>query len=104
MIDLDEINDEIARLEHGKTTYASCEKLSVLYTVRDKLMPPEAKEQRVSAREYSYAAAPESEFMQAVENAPLDGVFKIINDHMDAIKLVYPKEYSMIIRKINNLY
>ena len=36
MINMDEINAEIAALEAGKTTYATCERLSILYNVRNK--------------------------------------------------------------------
>ena len=38
MINMDEINAEIAALEAGKTTYATCERLSILYNVRNNLM------------------------------------------------------------------
>lgn len=38
MINLEEINNTIYELEHGSTTYDSCQKLASLYTVRDKLM------------------------------------------------------------------
>ena len=37
MINMSEINAEIAALEAGKTTYATCERLSILYNVRNNL-------------------------------------------------------------------
>ena len=42
MINMDEINAEIAALEAGKTTYATCERLSILYNVRNNLEPDKA--------------------------------------------------------------
>ena len=39
MINMSEINAEIAALEAGKTTYATCERLSILYNVRNNLEP-----------------------------------------------------------------
>ena len=36
MLELDEINNTIAELENGSTTFDSCIKLAALYTVRDK--------------------------------------------------------------------
>lgn len=104
MIDLNEINDEIARLEHGNTTYAACEKLSVLYTVRSQLAAGEAPEKvERSISSYSYASAPKSEFMQAVENAPLDGVMNVIDEHLEAVKALFPKEYNAVIKMIKEL-
>ena len=45
MINMDEINAEIAALEAGKTTYATCERLSILYNVRNNLEPDKAPSQ-----------------------------------------------------------
>jgi len=40
MLNLDEINEEIAKLEECNcTTYQVCEKLAILYTVRDHYKP-----------------------------------------------------------------
>ena len=35
MIDINEINEEIKKLENSETCYKVCEKLAMLYTVRD---------------------------------------------------------------------
>lgn len=36
-MDITEINNAILELENGETTYAACDKLAMLYTVRDHL-------------------------------------------------------------------
>lgn len=38
MINIDEINKEIETLENGCTSYSNCQKLAILYTVKDHLM------------------------------------------------------------------
>ena len=38
MLDIEEINKEIEKLENRETSYSVCEKLAVLYTVRDHMM------------------------------------------------------------------
>lgn len=43
MLNLDEINNTIAELENGNTTFDTCSKLASLYVVRDKLMTGETK-------------------------------------------------------------
>lgn len=35
MLDIHEIEDEIKKIENGDTTFANCEKLAILYTVRE---------------------------------------------------------------------
>ena len=41
MIDIKEIEKEIEMLEKKDTSYGTCEKLAVLYTVKDHYMPPQ---------------------------------------------------------------
>ena len=84
-----EIAEEINRLEQEETTYNNCMKLAVLYTILDHDKP-----------EHSYSG---SEFLLAVSNAPIDGVLEILDNHMDCIKLLYPKEYTSILKKIKDL-
>lgn len=97
MIDLDEINAEIARLEAGKTTYSAVEKLGLLYIVRDNLGGNRME------KGYSYASAPKSEFVQLAENAPKDGLLMVLDEHFEAIRALYPKEYDAVLRKIRDL-
>lgn len=103
MIDLKEIDEEIERLEHSETTYGNCEKLSVLYTVRNELsvlnQPYNSK-----IMEYSFMPEPpKSEFYEACKNAPFDEVLKVIDEHMESIKVVYPKEYKKILDKLSSI-
>lgn len=94
MIDLNEVEDEIARLEHGNTTYATCEKLSVLYAVRNEHTEPR------KAQPYSYASAPlsvSSEFVQAFQEASPDTALEVLDEHMRAVQILYPKEYKKVL-------
>lgn len=99
MIDLREVKNAIDELEHGETTLSNCSKLAVLYSVREHLEPTEEpKAQKIEG--YSFGS---SEFLTAVASAPIDGVLTILDEHMEAIQLLYPREYSAIISKIKNL-
>lgn len=93
-----EIKSEISRLEKEDTTYSNCSKLAVLYNVIERL--DQDKPEPVRTPQYSYA---ESEFLSVVAQAPIDEVMQIMNEHMEAIQLLYPKEYASIIRKIKEL-
>lgn len=100
MIDLQEIEDEIARLEHGKTTYSACEKLSILYAVQDRM---KRGEEPAPVAQYSFAASPSSEFIEVASAAPIDGLLRVLDEHMESIQILYPKEYSEVLRRIKTL-
>lgn len=94
-MNLNEIENEIERLENSETTYDTCYKLAALYAVRDRMGRKTTRK-----AEYSFAR---SEFINAVNDAPLDGVLDILDEHMECIKILHGKEYSAIIRKIKEL-
>lgn len=94
-MNIQEINSEIERLEVSQTNYENCSKLSILYIIRQNMAHPKSR-----VAEYSN---PTSEFMSAVSGAPVEDVLLILDEHMDCIKLLYPKEYSAIINRIKNI-
>lgn len=98
-MDINEINSEIYRLENADTTYSNCEKLSTLYTVRGGL----DKQVRCEEPRYSFASAPASEFVQTVMEYPYEEVITVLDEHMEAIKVMFPREYRSVLRKIQAL-
>lgn len=93
-MDLEEIEAEIQRLEQSKTTYDNCTKLAVLYSIRD---------HRGQIKKIAEYNAQGSEFLQAAAGAPIEGLLDIIDEHLDAIEILHPREYSAIIRRIKEL-
>lgn len=93
-MNIQEIELEIGNLEDAETTYQNCTKLAVLYSIRDHLNKPS------KMTGYSYGS---SEFLLNVSKAPIDGVLEILDEHMETIKLLHPKEYNVIISRIKNL-
>ena len=55
------------------------------------------------AAAYSTAAEPQSDFVVAASSVPFGGLMQVLDEHMKAIKLVYPKEYELVMRKISDL-
>ena len=96
-MDIQEINTEISRLENGPTTYSTCDKLATLYIVRDGM---QTEEGRGRLEPYSFSAAPASEFEAAARAADPERMIRVLDKHMDAIKILYPKEYRAILRKL----
>lgn len=107
-MDLNEINAEIAKLEAGGTNYAVCEKLACLYTVRDGLQ--NVREPERTRNEYSYASnprqivadEPQSEFSQAAYSVPVDALISVMDEHMEAIRAIYPKEYTAVVERLKS--
>lgn len=100
MIDWSEVDREIDRMENGDLTYNSASKLAALYSIRD--------HKQAEPVGYSFAADPPevapamqgSEFVEACVGVPIDHVLSVLDEHMEGIKLLYPKEYRAILRKL----
>lgn len=106
-MDIDEINEHIRKLKCEETSWQSVNKLAALCTVRDELEEAHASETQIQAlppaayaAAYSTAAEPQSDFVAAASSVPFGGLMQVLDEHMNAIKLVYPKEYELVIRKI----
>lgn len=100
MIDLETIEREIDKLEHREASYRLCERLSWLYSVRDhlyaKIYPPEGEAVLKSALSGS-------DFLDAANGKPYEDVLRIVDEHLETIKMLYPKTYSALVDKIREL-
>lgn len=92
-MDVREIVREIEALENGRATYSTVEKLALLYIVRDHLAPEER-----TVKEYSHAN--KSEFVQAASGLSMESLLSVLDEHMEAIRAIYPKEYNAVCKKL----
>lgn len=118
MIDLRELDETIDELKRNGSTIGAAEKLALLYIAREHMereggqrMPME------TARDYAHTAAPTpdkekdrrvktrgtSEFLAACDGARIEDVLYVLDEHMEAIKVLYPKEYDAIVLKLEEL-
>lgn len=109
-MDIVEINEHIRKLKCEETNWQSVEKLAALCTVRNELDPKQQPETQMQAippasypAAYSMAAEPQSDFVEAASAVPFGGLMQVLDEHMNAIKLVYPKEYEMVMQRIRLL-
>lgn len=110
-MDIVEINEHIRKLKCEETNWQSVEKLAALCTVRNELSEVESREnipapqpEPVSQMEYSTRPQePKSEFVEAASAVPFSGLMEVLDRHMSAIKIAYPKEYELVMKKIRNL-
>lgn len=100
MIDLETIEREIDELEHREASYKLCQRLSWLYSVRDhltaKMYPPDGNTALKSALSGS-------EFLDAANGKPYEDVLRIVDEHLETIKLLYPKTFESVVQRIREL-
>lgn len=110
-MDIVEINEHIRKLKCEETNWQSVEKLAALCAVRNELIEAESREnspapqpEPVMHLEYSTRPQePQSEFVEAASAVPFSGLMEVLDRHMSAIKIAYPKEYELVMKKIGSL-
>lgn len=97
MIDTGEIQDTISELENGNTDWDTIQKLARLYIVRDHLLSKEPPQY-----EYSQAGG-WTEIERMVQGKDPAQVWAVISDLMDTVKVLQPKLYDSVIRRIESI-
>ena len=92
MIDVEAIENEIAALEGEETTYETCEQLAWLYVVRDHVGSSRAVDPMPELHG--------TEFMEAVSGRSAAGVMRVLAEHMEAIRVVAPREYEKVLDRL----
>ena len=94
MVSLDSVEKSIIELEQKDTSFSVCERLALLYIVRDHLrgynVSPEATIQQEAS----------SEFLKAINGKNPDVVWPIMDELMDAVHALHPRMYAEAMRKI----
>lgn len=108
MIDLREIDETIRDLKGTGTTVGAAEKLALLYIARDYMRREDdlLKDAVQETRSYSRRASrisESSEFRTVCKGLCDDALLDILDKHMEAIKVIYPKEYSAVVKRIEEI-
>ena len=89
MIDIEDINNEIAKLEAQVQTYQTIEKLAALYTVRDHHAG--AGTARLEAK---------TPFLAACNGEPVCEVLAVMDELMSTIQAMHPKLYDAVMDRL----
>lgn len=113
MISRDEIDRTIIELEERDTSFAVCEKLALLYIVRDHIGKTQENQPRSTDDRLDIGAAQtgdntiktdgDTEFLAAVNGKDAEKVWRIIGKTMGVIQSLHPKMYQHLMDDINNL-
>ena len=94
MLSIEEVERTIPALAKRDTTYATCERLAWLYIVHDHLT------QRIVQEKARAAEMDGSPFLSACSSAEIAEILRVVNEQMEAVRVIYPKEYSTVVEKI----
>ena len=100
MVDLNIINGTIAEWEAKELTFVVVERLAWLYIVRDHILMNVPEEVEAPAIMPAVALSSGSEFMNACEKADHVKMWQILDDMMDAVRVLQPKLYDATIEKL----
>ena len=97
MVSLETIEREISELEaRGETTYSQCERLAWLYVCRDHLKP--TAEGGRTTQEIGG-----SEFLEACGGVSYPKLMAVLDEHMEAMRVIMPREYDSVMARIRAL-
>ena len=111
MITERDLDEAIAKCQgESNPTNSTCMKPAAFLTIKDYLYPHYEE----SYPQYSYASEPEqvenyiqtngdSEFLRAVDGRKADKVWKLIDELVEAVKILHPRMYTTFIDKVHDL-
>ena len=109
---LKEIEWAISELEREESSFPVYAKLANLYTVRKELLRSSPTAEAASYLEAGPPAADldrgmeeygGSEFLQALAGKPQSAVWAVMDELMDTLRVVNPRAYEGVMRKIGRL-
>lgn len=118
MIDLREIDETIDDIKRKGGTVNDAVTLAMLYIAKDHMQRgDDARMPAETAQNYALAVAPTpdeetnrrvkvrgtSEFLTACDGVRIEDVLMVLDEHMEAIKVLYPKEYDALVKKLEEL-
>lgn len=86
-------------------TASTCQLMASCYTILDHLFPESSRSSELPTP-LLYSMAPEpvetggSEFAQAAREAGMSRLLDVLDEHMDCVRAIYPKEYDAVIRRL----
>ena len=84
-----------------KPTATTVQLMASCYTILDHLRHTESRSADNPPAMYYYAAENSlSDFAQAAKKAGLAKTLDVMEEHMDCVKILYPKEYTAILQRL----
>lgn len=101
MLEKRDLLETIEECRVAKPTAATCKLMASCYIILDHLFPDTSRPADPPAQMYSMVSAPDSEFVQAAIVAGMDRTLEVLDEHMECIRALYPKEYKAVLRMLS---
>lgn len=91
-----------------RPTASTCQLLASCYTILDHQFPASSRPvDNIPVQLYSLSPAPDdggsgSEFAAAARAAGMSRLLEVLDEHMECVKALYPKEYTAVIRRLKD--
>lgn len=91
-----------------RPTASTCQLMASCYTILDHLFPAGSRSADITpVQMYSLSPAPDdgdtrSDFVVAAKAAGMSRLLEVLDEHMECIRALYPKEYDAIIRRLKD--
>ena len=94
---IEEINHEIEQLEPAEINTRNVQVLSSLYIIRNNFSKSTVSEI------YIFPDIKGTELNESISGKSVSDVLDILNEHMEVIQVLYPKEYKALIERIKDI-
>lgn len=102
MISEKELLEAIDECKNNVNSFQWCEKLAALYTVYDHLYGHSAEAGSTHTEpEVTIEVDGDNEFIKAVNGKKAEDIWNIMSELMESVKLIQPRLYNAVMRKIN---
>ena len=108
MVTRQDLDEAIRECEGAPATYAVCQKLAVLYTVRDYLYGGLSSRMSQSSddgrkRDDMIGDYGDSEFLRTVRGKAAADVWDILGELMETLQIINPRLYDGVLRRIDEI-
>lgn len=94
----EELLEAISECQQKELTYSTCEKLATFYTLLNYLYSDQQEGYSFSYKETNtFPRFEGSKFKQAIAGKDIEKVVDVLDEHMDMIQILFPKEYNKLI-------
>lgn len=96
-----ELLETIEECKTAKPTAERCQLMAASYIVLEHLFPKESQATVTPAQmRVQTVTDSDSEFIHAAKAAGIDRTLEVLDEHMECIRVLYPKEYAAVLRML----
>ena len=101
MITREELLEAIEECENGKPSYNTCQKLATFYTIYDHVhAEPKEEIKTVQIEQEIVSHNGDTEFANLVDGMNAEKAWTVIDELVEAVKILHPKLYRSLIDKM----